>query len=262
MESMFGDKMIQLRKERGMSQEQLAYHLEVSRQAVSKWEGNQSMPSLDKLIQLADLFGVSLDYLVRNSMYEKNNSTSVDNSQNVIDQLNELTQLVQGKNSNVYEYKSKRMIYGIPLVHVKFSNFGKPSLAKGIIAVGNLSVGLISIGAISVGLLSFGAISLGLILALGALCLGGVSFGAISIGLFACGGIAIGIYSFGGVALAFKVACGGVASATIAIGDVVNGEQTFDIAVATKEQIKLAILETYPKIPRGILNLILMTVKR
>jgi transcriptional regulator with XRE-family HTH domain len=273
MESKFCDKLIQLRRERGMSQEQLADRLEVSRQAVSKWEGDQSMPSLDKILQIADMFGVSVDYLVRNSTVEGTSSFNEENSQagttftnensqSVIDQLNELTQMVRRKNSEVYEYKSKRTVFGIPLVHVKVSRYGKPALAKGIIAIGNISVGLISLGAISAGLLSFGALSAGLILALGAISLGGISFGGVSIGLFACGGVAIGMYSFGGVALASKVACGGVASATIALGDVVNGDHTLDIAVATKDQIKQVILENDPNIPRVILDLFLMVAKR
>ena len=60
-----GDKILELRTGRGMSQEDLAAALEVSRQSVSKWETNQSVPDLDKIIKLADLFGVSVDQLVR-----------------------------------------------------------------------------------------------------------------------------------------------------------------------------------------------------
>jgi transcriptional regulator with XRE-family HTH domain len=264
MNSKFCDKVIQLRKERGISQEQLADRLEVSRQAVSKWEGNQSMPSLDKIIQIADFFGVSMDYLVRDNGVEETGKPKEEfvNTGTFMNQLNELTNMVARKNSNVYEYKSKRCFHGLPLVHVKLSKYGKPSLAKGIIAIGNVSIGVISLGAISAGLLSFGAFSFGLLLALGAICIGGISAGAIAIGIYAFGGVAIGIYAFGGVALASKVAVGGAASATIAIGDAVSGEHTFDIAVATKAEVKQVILETYPKIPNVIMNIILMTVKR
>ena len=59
------EKILSLRTERGMSQDDLAEKLEVSRQSVSKWETAQSTPELDKIIKLADLFGVSVDQLVR-----------------------------------------------------------------------------------------------------------------------------------------------------------------------------------------------------
>lgn len=54
-----------LRTAKGLSQLELAEQLEVSRQSVSKWETGQSVPDLDKLIKLADLFGISVDELVR-----------------------------------------------------------------------------------------------------------------------------------------------------------------------------------------------------
>ena len=59
------EKIATLRGERKLSQGDLAEKLEVSRQSVSKWETGQSVPELDKLIKLADLFGVSVDQLVR-----------------------------------------------------------------------------------------------------------------------------------------------------------------------------------------------------
>ena len=59
------EKVLSLRTARGMSQDDLAEKLEVSRQSVSKWETAQSTPDLDKIIKLADLFGVSVDELVR-----------------------------------------------------------------------------------------------------------------------------------------------------------------------------------------------------
>ena len=58
-------KILDLRTQRGMSQEELADALSVSRQSVSKWETGQSVPDLDKIIRLADLFGITVDELVR-----------------------------------------------------------------------------------------------------------------------------------------------------------------------------------------------------
>lgn len=60
----FGEKMYQLRKARGFSQEALAEKLNTSRQAVSKWENNNGYPETEKMILLANLFQVSLDDLL------------------------------------------------------------------------------------------------------------------------------------------------------------------------------------------------------
>lgn len=62
------DKIIEQRKKLGLSQEELAFKLDISRQAVSKWESNQSVPDLDRILELSILFGVSTDYLLKNSI--------------------------------------------------------------------------------------------------------------------------------------------------------------------------------------------------
>lgn len=59
------DRIQQLRKTKGISQEELADHIGVSRQAVSKWESEQSAPDIDKIILLSDFFGVTTDYLLK-----------------------------------------------------------------------------------------------------------------------------------------------------------------------------------------------------
>jgi len=66
----FADKLIQLRKKSGWSQEELAEQMNVTRQSVSKWEGAQSIPDLDKIIRLSELFGVSTDYLLKDELEE------------------------------------------------------------------------------------------------------------------------------------------------------------------------------------------------
>jgi len=62
------DKIVEQRKKNGWSQEELAEKLKVSRQSVSKWEGAQSIPDLNKVIAMASLFGVSTDYLLKDDM--------------------------------------------------------------------------------------------------------------------------------------------------------------------------------------------------
>ena len=65
------DKIITLRKKEGWSQEELASQLGVTRQSVSKWEGAQSVPDLDKVVQMSRLFGVSTDYLLKDELEEE-----------------------------------------------------------------------------------------------------------------------------------------------------------------------------------------------
>ena len=73
------DKIIRLRKKNGWSQEELADKMNVSRQAVSKWESAQSIPDLDKILQLGTLFGVTTDYLLKDEIEDEeltNDTTS------------------------------------------------------------------------------------------------------------------------------------------------------------------------------------------
>ena len=62
------DKIIKERKRLGLSQEELAEKMNVSRQAVSKWEGGQSIPEIEKILQLSSLFGVTTDYLLKDEI--------------------------------------------------------------------------------------------------------------------------------------------------------------------------------------------------
>ena len=65
-----GEKLSLLRKKKGMTQEELAETLEVSRQSVSRWEMDAAFPETDKLIKLSKLFGCSIDFLLNNSVQE------------------------------------------------------------------------------------------------------------------------------------------------------------------------------------------------
>ena len=62
------DKIIELRKKNGWSQEELAEKLDVSRQSVSKWESAQSVPDMGRIVKLSELFGVSTDYLLKDDL--------------------------------------------------------------------------------------------------------------------------------------------------------------------------------------------------
>lgn len=65
------DKIIKLRKKNGWSQEEIAEKMNVSRQAVSKWESAQSIPDLEKILQLSSLFGVTTDYLLKDEIEDE-----------------------------------------------------------------------------------------------------------------------------------------------------------------------------------------------
>ncbi len=72
------DKIMNLRKKQGWSQEELAEKLDVSRQSVSKWEGGLSIPDLNKIIAMSDLFGVSTDYLLKDELEQVTPSETQD----------------------------------------------------------------------------------------------------------------------------------------------------------------------------------------
>lgn len=65
------DKIINLRKKNGWSQEELAEKLGVTRQSISKYEGAQSIPDLDKILKLSEIFGVTTDYLIKEELEEE-----------------------------------------------------------------------------------------------------------------------------------------------------------------------------------------------
>ena len=62
-----GERILQLRKKRGLSQGALADHLDVSRQSVSKWETGRAIPDVDKIVKLSEFFQVTVDYLAKDN---------------------------------------------------------------------------------------------------------------------------------------------------------------------------------------------------
>lgn len=143
----FADKLQGYRKQRGMSQENLAEVIGVSRQAVSKWESGQSYPEMDKMIALSEFFGVSMDHMVK----------EVSGNQEAVLPLDAGNFHSDVTAKYHYEYKSKRTLFGIPLVHI---NVGRGIyVAKGVLAIGNIAVGGLSVGILSLGGLCFGALA-------------------------------------------------------------------------------------------------------
>ncbi|WP_061996479.1 helix-turn-helix transcriptional regulator [Clostridium sp. ATCC 25772] len=256
-------KLQLLRKKSGLSQEELAEKLGISRQAISKWESGQSIPDLNKLIILSELYNVTIDSLVKdndrfdilqNNTFEDKEEVNINKKQLVIN---------LGSSSLEYEYKSKRRVFGLPLVHI---NLGKGlKKAKGIIALGNISYGIISVGFVSFGILSFGFISIalvslavlaiGLLLAVGTIAIGTFSIGAISIGIFSFGAVAIGKYAAGAAAIGSDIAVGDYAKANIAIGNKVEGTNTLSLDASIYE-VKKLIKQEYPNLKDWIVKLV------
>ncbi len=111
------DKIMNLRKQQGMSQEELAHQLGISRQSVSKWESGASIPDLDKILKLSDLFGVSTDYLLKDEIEEISYSESSASLDENID--SEIVKSVSIEEANafmdLYERVSKKIALGVTL---------------------------------------------------------------------------------------------------------------------------------------------------
>lgn len=74
---MIGEKIKNKRKELNLTQEYLAKELNISRQAVSKWEKGVSEPSMDNLVKLSEIFGVDIDYFRKDSGEDENSTSSI-----------------------------------------------------------------------------------------------------------------------------------------------------------------------------------------
>ncbi len=75
IEMILAEKIIKLRKQKGWSQEELAMNLGVSRQSVSKWESMTSIPDLDKIMKMSEIFEVSTDYLLKENIVDEKQYT-------------------------------------------------------------------------------------------------------------------------------------------------------------------------------------------
>lgn len=214
----FQERLNRLRRERGLSQEDLAEVVGVTRQAVQKWESGASRPDMDNLTALADYFGVTLDYLV---MGREPVPAAQAQSQTVINNY-------YHPDYWEYEYKSKRTLWGLPLVHIHFKN-NSLVCAKGIIAIGNIAAGLVSVGAFSAGIVSVGALSAGLLLSIGGVALGLIAVGGFAFAWLGLGGIVYAVYGAGGVVQAAEIAVGTVVQAPLAIGRVAEGETALQL---------------------------------
>ena len=247
----FAEKLMELRKQKGWSQEELGEKLGVTRQTVSKWELALTTPEMEKLAAISDLFGITTDELIKGKAPEQSN-----------------TAFEKKHRFSGGEFKSERMWRGIPIVHVSLKGSARGIIAIGLAAKGIVAIGLAAMGIVSLGLVSLGILAIGMFFSLGVLstagaavgvfALGGAavglfSFGGVSVGWLAYGGVAFGKYSFGGWATG-TIAIGGIANGTIAVGDRVNGEITLTPPISA-EEFRALVMERLPNTPKFIADM-------
>lgn len=217
-----GQKIYECRRKAGMTQEELADRLGVSRQAVSKWEADAAFPETEKILELCKMFSLSADELLFGEA--RGGEPTAVTAKEVEPQAENGEGVTWGKIRHSeqyhYEYISKTRLFGLPVLHV---NVGLGVYrAKGIIAIGNIATGLFSMGLLSIGLLACGWLAIGL-LAFGGIALGlGVGAGGVATGAVAFGGVAIGVLTFGGCSIGY-VSVGGFAIGQYAMGGVARG---------------------------------------
>ncbi|MBP3577064.1 MAG: helix-turn-helix transcriptional regulator [Lachnospiraceae bacterium] len=253
-----GEKIARLRKENNYTQEQLAALLGVSRQSVSKYESGVTYPETDKLIRLSELFGCTVDYLLKDNAEEPDGyvGTAEQSDKKEAFSINFVS---QWKN---FECKSEKIVFGMPLWHIGKNAKGVFAIgikAKGIVSVGLFSFGLVSFGFCSFGLLAFGLFALGLLSA-GCFSLGGLAFGAIAVGIITCGAVAIGEFSIGALAIGHYFALGDHAYGMFAIGDTKavgeNFEQLGEVTELGKQMAVKAMRQEVPKYYQWVVKII------
>lgn len=249
-----GEKISKCRKERGLTQSELAEVMGVTRQAVSRWESDAAFPETDKLIKLSKLFGCSTDWLLNYNEETFNAGAEPETNEDVKSQRKKFNWNFDLRSLHI-EHISKAHIGKLPLVHV---NIGIGRTAKGVIAVGFkargvLSVGILSLGVFAIGILSFGVLALGIlsagIIAAGTFAVGVMAFGAVAIGLLAMGGCAVGLFSLGGYAVGYYVAIGGRAVGGIALGGVSASGSVVSVTVLDMDAAKEDVYAAFEKIP-------------
>lgn len=236
-----GEKISRLRKENNYTQEQLADLLGVSRQSISKYESGIAYSETEKLIRLSEMFGCTVDYLLKDTVTEPSGSQSIEKDAASTDES--IVGLLS-KRLNAFEKKSKRVVFGMPLWHVGRNAKGFIAVglrARGVISIGLLSTGIISLGVLSIGVLGMGVFAAGLI-TVGSVALGGIAMGAISVGVVAVGAIAIGAFSAGALAIGQYIAIGDHASAMFAFGDAKATGSVFETVSTISPEEKVEVV--------------------
>lgn len=256
----FSEKIALLRREKGMSQEDLAQVVGVSRQAVQKWESGSSNPDMENLKLLSSYFGVTLDYLVWEEAAENQGKTT---------QEERVWVTRRGSNRRrrwEYEFISKKKVGKLPLVHIHVGS--GLCTARGIVAIGNVAIGALAIGIFSLGALSVGIIGAGLI-AIGCFALGTMVLANIGIGLFAAGNVVLGLFAIGNLARGLIAIGNGAFGEMVGIGNLSTGHlamgyrpsgdvtvQVNELWALDRELVTHWVKEVYPDMQEWLVKLI------
>ena len=172
-----GERLTNERKKLGLTQEDLGAKLNISRQAISKWESDISLPDAANLIKLSSLFSCSIDYILNGTEREEEKKTGTENG------------ATKSFRPRIKEKHSEKTLMGLPLWSIGINSKGFFSLgfkSQGVFSLGFVSRGVCSLGCFSMGGVSIGMASLGLF-----------SLGSFSLGLLSLGAISVGAYSRG-----------------------------------------------------------------
>lgn len=129
----FEEKLYLLREEKGISQNELAETLDVSRQSISKWEMGHAKPDTNHLILISQYFNVSLDYLVKDDINDKNERIHIHDEN------------THGIDEHKTERKNKRRIWVMLLVFaaIAFLVYGKTFRSSTGASIGFILVGMV-----------------------------------------------------------------------------------------------------------------------
>ena len=128
----FNNKLYELRKQKGLSQEELANRLNVSRQTVSKWEVGESSPDMEKLVAISELFDISLDELVLDKATKKEETTEQTTKQKLYSDIKEHVLTEDNKKKAKKGLKIAGIVLGVLLLIdlvsmiIYFALFGIP----------------------------------------------------------------------------------------------------------------------------------------
>lgn len=254
-----GEKIAKLRKENNYTQEQLAEMLGVSRQSISKYESGIVYPETEKLIRLSEMFGCTVDYLLKDNVERENEFFANPKEEEKIDDIPIGSLLKKIWN---YEIKSKKTVMGMPLWHISKNAKGFIAIglkAQGILAFGLLSIGVLSFGMLSIGLLAFGLFSLG-VLAVGSISAGALALGAVAVGIVSFGAMSIGEFAIGALSIGHYFAYGDHAEAMFAFGDSEVAGSVFGclnrVTVYDKAKVFGQMYEEIPVVYHWIIDLI------
>ena len=116
---MLNEKIVYYRKKNMLTQEELAYQLNVSRQTVTKWETGTIYPNIEYLIKLSNLFGVSIDYLVKEDNY-MNHDDFVKETMQLEQETINILKNIKNSNQSLHDFETYLLKLKEECLHVNY----------------------------------------------------------------------------------------------------------------------------------------------